>query len=240
MQVGKRLVLKRHTGSASHRLKILLVEDDAFLSNGLRMALQDAGYTIDHTADGSAAVEMLSATTYDLVILDLNLPGTDGLEILSTMRKKRIATPVLILSARSGLSNRVAGLDAGANDYLTKPFELPELEARIRALLRKEHWGNMTEIVHGDLCFDTINRTITMNNSNVELSAREITVLEILLKRAGRLVKKEMILDELANIDLEPTYNALDILIHRLRKKLDRSQCSIKTIRGLGYVLDRT
>lgn len=204
------------------------------------MALQDAGYTIDHTADGSIAVDMLSANSFDLVILDLNLPGMDGIDVLSTLRKKRIATPVLILSARSGLSNRVAGLDAGANDYLTKPFELPELEARIRALLRKEHWGNMTEIVHGDLCFDTINRTITMNNSNVELSAREITVLEILLKRAGRLVKKEMILDELANIDLEPTYNALDILIHRLRKKLDRSQCSIKTIRGLGYVLDRS
>ena len=221
-------------------MRILLVEDDAFLSNGLLMALQDSGYTVEHTGDGEDAVMLLSTNPYDLVILDLNLPGIDGLEVLSRIRKKRCATPVLILSARAGLSNRVNGLDLGANDYLTKPFELPELEARIRALLRKEHWGNMTEIVHGDLSFDTVGRTISIKESNVELSVRELTVLEILLKRAGRVVKKEKILDELAGIDVEPTYNALDILIHRLRKKLDRSECTIRTIRGLGYVLDKT
>ena len=229
----------RYKYSARQNLKILLVEDDDFLSAGLRMALNDTGYTVEHSPDGEDAVLLMSTNTYDLVILDLNLPGIDGLEVLSRIRKQRCGTPVLILSARTGLNNRVNGLDLGANDYMTKPFELPELEARIRALLRKEHWGNMTEIVHGDLCFDTVARTITINDKSVELSVRELTVLEILLKRAGRVVKKERILDELAGVDLEPTYNALDILIHRLRKKIDHSQCSIRTIRGLGYVLDR-
>lgn len=220
-------------------MKILLVEDDNFLSHGLQMALQETGHAVELSKDGAEADLLLAASTYDLVVLDLELPHMDGLEVLQRLRKRGHATPVLILTAREGVKNRVQGLDLGANDYLTKPFELAELEARIRALLRKEHWGNQTEIVHGNLRFDPGGRRVYVDEESIDLSVREITVLELLLKRAGRVVNKDQLLDELASQEFELTYNALEIVMHRLRKKLEHSQLSIRTLRGLGYVFGK-
>jgi two-component system, OmpR family, response regulator len=220
-------------------MKILLVEDDRLLSHGLDMALREAGYSVELSDDGAEADLLLATSIYDLVVLDLCLPSVDGLEILKRFRTRGYVTPVLILTARDRVEDRVTGLDLGANDYLTKPFELVELEARIRALIRKEIWGNRLEIVHGNLNFNTVDRSLLVDGKNVELSARELTVLELLLKRMGRVVNKDQLLDELSGQDLELTYNALEIVIYRLRKKIEASQCSIRTLRGIGYILDK-
>jgi two-component system, OmpR family, response regulator len=220
-------------------MKILLVEDDRLLSHGLDMALREAGYSVELSDDGAEADLLLTTSLYDLVVLDLCLPSVDGLEILKRFRGRGYVTPVLILTARDRVEDRVTGLDLGANDYLTKPFELVELEARIRALIRKEIWGNRLEIVHGNLSFNTVDRSLAIKGRNVELSARELTVLELLLKRMGRVVNKDQLLDELSGQDLELTYNALEIVIYRLRKKIESSQCSIRTLRGIGYILDK-
>jgi two-component system, OmpR family, response regulator len=219
-------------------LKILIVEDDRLLANGLRMALQSTGYKVESASDGEDADLLMSTNTYDLVVLDLGLPGIDGLEVLSRLRKRYCTTPVLILSARNDLKDLVNGLNSGANDYLTKPFELEELQARIRALLRKEHWGNMNEVRYGDLSFDTVERKFFARERELELLPRELTVLELLFKRAGRTVKKQTIIDELTELDLELSDNALDIMIYRLRKKIEDSKCAIRTIRGMGYILE--
>lgn len=219
-------------------MKILIVEDDRLLANGLRMALQNTGYKVESASDGEDADILISTNNYDLVVLDLGLPGIDGLEVLSRLRKRFCTTPVLILSARNDLKDLVHGLNSGANDYLTKPFELEELQARIRALLRKEHWGNMNEVQHGNLSFDTVERKFYVGEKELELLPRELTVLELLFKKAGRTIKKQTIIDELTELDLELSDNALDIMIHRLRKKVEDSQCIIRTIRGMGYILE--
>jgi two-component system OmpR family response regulator len=202
------------------------------------MALQSTGYKVENANDGEDADILMSTNTYDLVVLDLGLPGIDGLEVLSRLRKRYCTTPVLILSARNDLKDLVNGLNSGANDYLTKPFELEELQARIRALLRKEHWGNMNEVRYGDLSFDTVERKFFAGERELELLPRELTVLELLFKRAGRTVKKLTIIDELTELDLELSDNALDIMIYRLRKKIEDSKCVIRTIRGMGYILE--
>ncbi len=200
--------------------------------------MQSTGYKVENANDGEDADILMSTNTYDLVVLDLGLPGIDGLEVLSRLRKRYCTTPVLILSARNDLKDLVNGLNSGANDYLTKPFELEELQARIRALLRKEHWGNMNEVRYGDLSFDTVERKFFAGERELELLPRELTVLELLFKRAGRTVKKLTIIDELTELDLELSDNALDIMIYRLRKKIEDSKCVIRTIRGMGYILE--
>jgi two-component system OmpR family response regulator len=220
-------------------MKILLVEDDDMLSKGLSMAFQETGYAVQVSNDGIEADLFLSTAQYDLVVLDLNLPSLDGLEVLKRFRKAGKSTPVLILSARDTVQSRVTGLDLGANDYLTKPFELSELVARVRALVRKNHWGNLNEIVQANLRFETVDRCVFVDDQKVDLSLRELVILELLLKRAGRVVNKEQLLDELASHDLELSANALEIVIHRLRKKLENFTSSIRTLRGLGYVLEK-
>jgi len=220
-------------------MKILLVEDDDMLSKGLSMAFQETGYAVQVSNDGIEADLFLTTSQYDLVVLDLNLPSLDGLEVLKRFRKAGNSTPVLILSARDTVQSRVTGLDLGANDYLTKPFELSELVARVRALIRKNHWGNLNEIVQANLRFDTVDRCVFVNDQKVDLSLRELVILELLLKRAGRVVNKDQLLDELASHDLELSANALEIVIHRLRKKLENFTSSIRTLRGLGYVLEK-
>ncbi len=221
-------------------MRILLAEDDQFLANGLCMALGSSGYTVDRVVSGSEADLALNVTDYDLLILDLGLPQMDGLEVLKRLRGKGMRLPVIILTARDGLENRVQGLDLGANDYLTKPFHLPELEARIRALLRKDHWGNQTEIICGPIRFDTVARTCMINDQSLELSARELAVLEILLQNAGRVVNKTQITSRLSNWDSEVTFNAIEIVMHRLRKKLDQTGFTIRTLRGLGYLIEKS
>lgn len=218
-------------------MRILLAEDDSFLATGLMLVLRDSGYSIDHAENGFDADLALSNTSYDLLVLDLGLPGMDGLEVLRKLRQRGDGVPVLILSARDQVRDRVAGLDTGANDYLTKPFDMTELEARIRALVRKG-WQNKPVIVVGNMTFDIASRTVHVNDELIELAPRELAVLEMLIKHHGTVVKKERIIEQLSSWDAEVTFNALDIAVHRLRKKLTDCGFTIRTLRRLGYIID--
>lgn len=219
-------------------MRILLAEDDRFLAEGLSMVLKDSGYIVDVTNNGIEADAALCDDIYDLLILDLGLPKLDGIEVLKRIRNRQQHLPVLVLTARDSLEDRVSGLDLGANDYMTKPFQLPELEARIRALLRKDHWANRTEVAYAKIQFNTSTRVVTADGEPVELSARELALFEILLQRIGRTVSKEQIISLLSNWDEELTYNAIGISVHRLRKKLEQYGVTIKAVRGLGYRIE--
>lgn len=220
-------------------MRILLAEDDPYLSDAISLALRQGGYAVDKVNGGTDADHAAKTCNYDLVILDLGLPGMDGLDVLKKIRERGQAVPILILTARDSLQDRVKGLDLGANDYLTKPFDLLELEARIRALIRKDQWGNRTVVKHGSLEFDTVARQLSINGELVELSARELATLEILLQRVGKIVTKSQLAEHLSNWEMEVTNNAIEIIIHRLRKKLEKSDLSLRTMRGLGYLVEK-
>lgn len=217
---------------------ILLAEDDQFLSDGLSRTLRHSGYKIDQARNGLDAEAAMLANQYDLVILDLGLPDVDGLTVLAKLRREGKALPVLILTARDAPDDRIRGLDLGANDYLCKPFNMGELEARIRALIRKEKWANRTAISVGSLVFDTVANKVFVEDQPLDLSAREYLVLEMLLQRKGRVVMKTDLIEHLGNLEKDMTTNALDIVIHRLRKKLDDSGCVIQTVKGLGFIIE--
>lgn len=221
-------------------MRLLLAEDDEVLSDGISKALRQCGYAVDHVDTGLDADHALTAAPFDLLILDLGLPKLDGLQVLQRLRSRGDRLPVLILTARDGLQDRVTGLDHGADDYITKPFDLPELEARVRALLRRSQLGNNLEIVYGPLKFDTTERHVTINEQPLDLSAKELAVLEVLLQRAGRVVSKEQMIEHLYAWDEEVSHNAIEVNVHRLRKKLDPEGVSIRAIRGLGYLLETT
>lgn len=221
-------------------MKILLAEDDNFLADGLSMVLKDSGYAVDVEADGASVSLAVFTTAYDLLILDLGLPNLDGFDVLKQIRLKGETIPILILTARDALQDRVRGLDLGANDYLTKPFELPELEARIRALIRKDSWSNKIEINLGSLTFNTVDRVAYIDGKTVDLTARELAVLEILLQKVGTSMDKQRITSLISSWDQEVTENAVGIVIHRLRKKLEEANIAIRTSRGLGYRLEAT
>jgi two-component system OmpR family response regulator len=217
---------------------ILLAEDDRDLADGLSRTLRHSGYKIDQARTGSDAEAAVFANDYDLVILDLGLPDIDGFTVLQNLRKDGKVLPILILTARDAPDDRIRGLDLGANDYLCKPFNVGELEARIRALLRKEKWGNRTEIRAGSLIFDTAANKFFIEGELLELSSREYFVLEMLLQRKGRVVFKNDLIDHLSNFEKDMTTNALDIVVHRLRKKIDGSGCVIETVKGLGFIIE--
>lgn len=219
-------------------MRILLAEDDEILSNGISKALRQCGYTVDHVASGADADVAISTAPFDLAILDLGLPQMEGFEVLKRMRSAGKRFPVLIVTARDGLEDRVSGLDLGADDYMTKPFDLPELEARVRALIRRSHFGAETEIVYGPVRMDTASRSITISGENVDFSSRELAVFELLLQRPGKVVAKEQLLEHMYGFDEEVSQNAVEVLIHRLRKKIEAYGLSVRTIRGLGYVLE--
>jgi two-component system OmpR family response regulator len=220
-------------------MRILLGEDDELLSDGISKALRQAGYAVDQVSSGNDADHALETTSFDLLILDLGLPKLDGLEVLRRMRARNQALPVLIVTARDRLEDRVSGLDFGADDYMTKPFDLPELEARVRALLRRGRGGsNSVEVVYGALRFDTVGRRVTVNDQPIDLSAKELAVLEVLLQRGGSVVSKEQLIEHMYGWDEEVSHNAMEVNVHRLRKKLEPSGMNIRTIRGLGYVLE--
>ena len=220
-------------------MRILIVEDDPVLSNGLIRSLRDSDYAVDAASDGGQADHILSAQSYDLVILDLGLPRLEGYEVLRRLRRRGSTAPVLILTALDALEDRVKGLDLGADDYLTKPFDLPELEARVRALIRRGHSGGGSMITHGALTLDTAGRRALLAGEPLELSAREIGVLEVLMMRSGRVVNKDQLAEELYGWDEEVSANAIEVYVHRLRRKLEPAGVTIRTIRGLGYLLEK-
>lgn len=219
-------------------MKILLVEDDIPLGEAVLLAAKQAGFTIDWSRDGVQAEHALSGFEYDAMLLDLGLPRREGLEVLRNIRKKGMTLPVMILTARDTVEDRVCGLDAGADDYVLKPFSLDELLARLRALLRRAHGVADTRIRMGRLCFDSVKRQASVDESPLVLSAREIEVLEILLHHAGRVTAKEAIADRLAGWDEGVGENAVEVYIHRLRRKLAGSGVGIRTLRGLGYLME--
>jgi two-component system response regulator TctD len=222
-------------------MRILLVEDHAELSRWISKALQDARLTVECAMDGADADALLHTQEYALVILDLTLPRMDGLEVLKRLRARGSKTPVLVLTARGGLSERVQGLNLGADDYLPKPFELAELEARVKALLRRSQGNEAVILTCGALSFDTVSRMFTYGGAPLALTPREHAVLEVLLTRAGRAVSKEKLFDEVFALDDDASTDAIEIYVHRLRKKLERGEpgrVAITTLRGLGYLLE--
>ncbi len=222
-----------------YRMRVLIIEDDPVLADGLTRSLRHADYAVDCVQDGEQADHVLTAHSYDVVILDLGLPKLSGFEVLRRLRRRSSLVPVLVLSARDALSDRVKGLDLGADDYLTKPFDLPELEARVRALIRRGQSGGSSLLSHGPLTLDTSGRRATLAGASLELSAREIGVLEVLMLRSGRVVNKEQLAEQLYGWDEEVGANAIEVYVHRLRKKLEPAGVAIRTIRGLGYLLEK-
>jgi len=220
-------------------MHILVAEDDATLAAGLIQSLRQSGYAVDCVKNGVEADAALGANQFDLLILDLGLPKISGLEVLQRLRSRRSGIPVLILTARDGVNERVKGLDAGADDYLVKPFELAELGARVRALTRRGMSGGTTLICHGPLSFDQIGRIARLQGEPLALSAREIRLLEIFLQRAGRLVSKDQLVNHLCEWGEEVSGNAIEVYVHRLRKKLEPGGVRIVTVRGLGYSLEK-
>ena len=223
-------------------MRILLAEDDPVLADGLCRSLRRAGYALDHVKTGADADSAAGAQQYDLMILDLGLPRMTGHEVLTRLRARPNGVngklPVLILTAMDGVEDRVRGLDAGADDYMTKPFELAELEARVRALIRRGFAGAPTVIQNGALSFDVSGRTAYVNEQRLDLSARELGLLEILVQRAGRLVSKDQLVQHLCEWGEEVSINAIEVYVYRLRKKLEPG-ASIATVRGLGYCLEK-
>ena len=219
-------------------MRILIAEDDTIIADGLCRPLRQAGYAVDWAANGHDADTALLTVSYDLLILDLGLPKLSGLEVLKRLRSRNSQLPVLVLTALDGTHDRVKGLDLGADDYMVKPFELAELEARVRALTRRSS-GTAPTIVCGPLSFDQVGRVAQIDGVPLELSAREIGLLEVLLSRMGRLVSKDQLVDHLCGWGEEVSHNAIEVYVHRLRKKLESGGVKIATVRGLGYCLER-
>jgi two-component system, OmpR family, response regulator len=220
-------------------MRVLIAEDDQVLADGLLRSLRAAGYAADHVASGNEADAALASHEFDLVILDLGLPKLHGFEVLRKYRARGATTPVLILTAADSVEQRVKGLDLGADDYMAKPFSLQELEARVRALMRRGLGTASNIIKHGPLVFDATGRVCTIDDKMVELSAREISLLEVLLQRAGRLVSKDQLVERLCEWGEEVSNNAIEVYIHRLRKKIEQGPIRIATVRGLGYCLEK-
>lgn len=220
-------------------MRILVVEDNRTLADGLAAVLRVAGYAVDVVHDGVSADAVLTTETFDLVVLDLSLPEMDGLDVLRRMRARRNASSVLVLTARGALDERVRGLDLGADDYMTKPFEVSELEARIRVLLRRQAGLHNSTIAFGSIELDTVSRTLSAFGQTLEIPARELSVLETLLRKAGKVVAKQSIIESLAAFDDDLSENAVEQYISRLRRRLAPYALTVRVARGLGYYLDR-
>lgn len=219
-------------------MRILISEDDGALAEALRFALSRAGYAVDWVGDGAGADEALKQDIYDVLILDLGLPRMDGLEVLRRLRRRNTSLPVLILSGRENPDEKVQGLDCGADDYLVKPFSLNELQARVRALVRRRQGGAAPVLSYGDLNFDTVSRIARIQGRTLALSLHEAGVLEVLLNRFGRVVSKEQLVEQLYSYDKEVSQNAIEVYVHRVRKKIADSRLTLKTLYGRGYLLD--
>ena len=219
-------------------MRLLLVEDDVMVASGIKLGLTNAGYTVDWVGSAERAEQALESDSFDLAIVDIGLPGVDGLELTRRLRTRGLAMPVLILTARDALHDRVQGLDIGADDYMLKPFELPELLARLRALLRRSQAATSAVLGFGPLEMDTALRRVTLAGKPMELGPREWTVLEYLLMQAPKPAAKDKLLQALTGWDKEITPNAIEVYVSRLRAKLDPAGLSLRSIRGFGYRLE--
>ncbi|GGA94527.1 DNA-binding response regulator [Brucella endophytica] len=218
-------------------MRILLVEDTQDVGEAISRRFETVGHTVDWETDGQVASDILDFTDYDLVILDVMLPGLNGFEILRRLRQAKKSIPVLVLTARSEIEDRVGALDLGADDYLVKPFDFRELEARARVLLRRSA-GEATNVIEcGDIVLDRSSRSVRVGKREVQLKRREMTLLEILATRPGRVFSKDELLDQLFGFDEAAGHNAIELYVGRLRKKLEGSRARIVTVRGLGYQL---
>jgi len=220
-------------------MRILIIEDEKRIQDFLSRGLESAGYAVDGAGDGNTGVERVHATEYDLIILDLNLPDIDGLQVLQKIRNRKVSPPVLILSARDAVDDRVKGLELGADDYLVKPFAFVELLARVRALLRR---GQPTpeRLQVGDLLLDCIRRKVTRANENIELAPKEFSILEYMMRNRGRPLSRTMIVEHVWDMDYDGLTNIVDVYIRHLRSKIDDRFPTkmIHTVRGIGYMLD--
>lgn len=218
-------------------MRILLVEDDELLGDGVRVGLAHFGYAVDWVRDGTSAERALAAETFDMMVLDLGLPGMSGLELLQKLRGLGLSIPVLILTARETIEDRVKGLDSGADDYMVKPFELDELCARIRALQRRLAARVKPIITHGDLQLDPASHTVSLGNEKINLTRREFSLLQKLLENVGRVLSREQLGQSLYSWDTDVDSNALEVHVHNLRKKFGND--FILTIRGVGYLIEK-
>ena len=224
-------------------MRLLIVEDDAPLARGLSRILEAEGHAVDVTSRGEAAVAAASQERFDLVILDIGLPQMDGFEVLRRLRAKQSdngggPVPVLVLTAKDAIEDRVRGLDLGADDYMVKPFAMPELTARVRALLRRSQARGGPRVVHGPLTLDTVARRAFLKGEALELAAREWAVLEVLLAKVEKIVSKEAIIQAVAGWDDDLSPNAIEVYVSRLRSKLEPAGVRIRTVRGFGYMLE--
>lgn len=217
-------------------MRILLVEDNEDLGEAIERRLRDAGHSVDWQRNGEDALDAACNDTFDVIALDLSLPGRDGISILSTLRARKIETPVLVMTARAEIDDKVSLLDRGADDYLVKPFDLREMEARLRVLLRRPTGQATSELTVGALTLDAASGRVTVAGRSLELGRREFRLLEALLSRSGQVIAKERLMNQLFNLDEDVSINALELQVSRLRRKLEGSGVEIETVRGFGYV----
>jgi len=221
-------------------MRVLVIEDDAKIASFITKGLEQAGFAVDHAAEGEDGLFMATNESYDAAVIDIMLPGRDGLSIIAAMRQAKLATPVIILSAKHSVEDRIQGLQTGGDDYLVKPFTFAELLARVQALIRRS--SRVTEpsrLTVGELSVDLITRATVRSGQAIELQPREFSLLEYLMRHSGRVVSKTMILEHIWNYHFDPQTNVVDVLVCRLRNKIDRDyeQKLIHTIRGVGYVI---
>jgi len=221
-------------------MRLLVIEDDAKIASFILQGLKEAGFAVDHAVNGDDGLDLALAAPYDAAVVDLMLPHRDGLSLIEELRKRKVNTPVIILSAKRSVDERVRGLQAGGDDYMTKPFAFSELLARIQGLIRRAT-GTVepTRLNTGELAIDLLSRKVTQAGRQIDLQPREFALLEYLMRNAGRVVSKTMILEHIWDYSFDPQTNLVDVLVCRLRNKLDKegAKKSIQTVRGAGYVL---
>jgi two-component system OmpR family response regulator len=224
-----------------NEMRILVVEDDNKIASFIVKGLKQAAFAVDHCADGEEALAFAETTSYDAAVMDIMLPKLDGLSVVQRLRSRKIHTPVIFLSAKAGVDDRVKGLQAGGDDYLTKPFAFSELTARLQALIRRAtQAAEPSRLSAGGLSLDLLTREVTRGAEKIELQTREFALLEYLMRNAGRTVTKTMILEHIFDYSFDPQTNVIDVLVHRLRAKIDPDKTRLQTIRGVGYVLKST
>lgn len=220
-------------------MRLLVVEDEKKVSGFIRKGLEEEGYAVDVAFDGKTGLQMALDRVHDLIVLDINLPGMDGLSVLRELRTGRVSTPVLLLTVRANIEDKVLGLDAGADDYLTKPFAFKELVARIRALLRRQTEAKLPVLRFADLTLDPARRIVLRGAKKIDLTAKEYALLDYFLRNPGRVLTRTMIADHVWDYDFDPMTNIIDVYVNYLRRKIDsdREHKLIHTVRGVGYVL---